>query len=299
MILMGSRSFVIRFPGIQYRKPVDFDFMCSMDELDAWLLKYSYTKKDIEFLSETKARINRTEKCEFELKKDGSSTDLLIDLISNDKETIKTSLGLVPSLNVLFLFKKSHRFLKDSLFFWKTLSDYHLMKKMGAFIPNEYTAALSLREKETYSYKHPRLNVTKDKFFDGDQVEYVYDHDSIHEAVKLFDRPAYTFFQKDGEQVAVDKTKFFKMSRELQLASIVEEASVLAIERSLVPFPGVLTVDRAFRFAFSKVLTSITSGWWREFAYENAFDALKLYKNNYWERFNAAKSSGLIKCYKA
>jgi len=81
----------------------------------------------------------------------------------------------------------------------------------------------------------------------------------------------------------------------VQIHSILEETTVLALERSLVPHPGVLTPKKAWHMAFSKVLSSITSGWWREFAYENAFEALSQWPQNYWERFQAAVASGIVR----
>lgn len=100
---------------------------------------------------------------------------------------------------------------------------------------------------------------------------------------------------KDGAEVQCDKAKFFACSREVQLAGVVEEAAVLAIERSLVPHPGVWSPKYAWKFALSKVCSSITSGWFREFAYENALDVLKLYPANYWDKFQKDVESGLVR----
>lgn len=107
--------------------------------------------------------------------------------------------------------------------------------------------------------------------------------------------PAYTRYQKDGQEVQCDKNKFFNCAREIQLAGVVEEAAVLAIERSLVPHPNVWTPHFAWKFALAKVCTSITSGWFREFAYENALDILKLYPVDYWDKFQKDVESGLVK----
>jgi hypothetical protein len=73
---------------------------------------------------------------------------------------------------------------------------------------------------------------------------------------------------------------------------------VLAIERSLVPHAGVKTAKQAFVFALSKVCSSITSGYFRDFAYENAFDILKNYKDGYWEKFQNDVTNGKVKPYK-
>lgn len=286
-------------PGALLRQPKDFDFICSMDEFDQWSEKNLGKLKNpnvYPVMDGKKMCVESVDaNCEFEITTDDRSSQGLVKLVEQDPLTLKTPMGLVPSFNVLFTLKKSHRFLKNSPHFWKTLGDYHLMKRLGAQVPEEYSHFLKEREKETYAYAHPKLNQSKMGFFNGDQVKYVYDHDSIHEAVKLFEKPAYTFFQKDGEQVAVDRKKFEAMPRQYQLASVVEEACVLAIERSLVPYPGVLTEQQAWRLAFSKVLTSITSGWWREFAYENAFDALKLQPTNLLRKFQDALASGIVK----
>ena len=307
MLLIGSRALALRAPHAIRRKPVDFDFMCFRPELERWL-ETDMMKVDVsstEWVSGKKFLVRGSPNCEFEVAGDSNpSTQAVIDAVIRDPETIETSFGLVPSLDMLFLLKTSHRHLKDSPFFWKTMSDWFMLRALGASIRPEHEALLRLREKETYAYRHPSLERDKKGFFNGDGVTYVYDHDDIHRAVALFDVSAYTRFQRDGAQVAVDREKFVALPKEQQLASAVEEAAVLAIERSLVPFPGKKTPDEAWRFAFSKVCTSITSGWWRTFAYENALDVIKLYRQrcvgpSYWETFESAVRQGRVRKHDA
>lgn len=294
MLLIGSRALMIRAPKSLLRSPRDFDFICRQHELEDWVKKMLPGKK---LSIDPDGRHASAGIAEFEIAVPGSSAEALLELTADDPGTLrlKSTSWDIPSFDVLFALKKSHRFLKNSVHFWKTLGDYHMMKRLGAVVPDGYTAWFKQRENETYTYSHPKLNKGKSDFFSDDQIKYVYDHDTVHEAVKLFDRPAYTMFQKDGAEVQVDRSKFDSLSYSVQLASVVEESAVLAIERSLVPYPGVLTEEQAWRLAFSKVLTSITSGWWRTFAYENALDALKLYPKNYWERFRAAVEAGVVK----
>lgn len=232
--------------------------------------------------------------CEFELVIPGTSTEMLVDLVNKDTDTFETAFGNVPSLDMLFTLKSSHKYLKNSPHFWKTVMDYHRMKAVGAKVRPEYEAFLKVREKETYNYSHPKLNVSKDNFFKDDSIQYVYDHDTIHQSVARFERPAYTYYMKDGAQVQTEKDKFFTCSRDIQLAGVVEESAVLAIERSLVPHPGVWSPEKAWHFALSKVCSSITSGWFRAFAYENIFEVIKLYPNGYWEKFQKDVKSGLV-----
>ena len=91
-----------------------------------------------------------------------------------------------------------------------------------------------------------------------------------------------------------DKNKFFSIDEKYRLAGAVEEAAVLAIERSLVPHAGTWTPEYAWKFALSKVCSSITSNWFREYSYNNIFKILKMYPKNYWEKFQNDVSIGLV-----
>lgn len=297
MILIGSRALALRAPQALLRKPVDFDFVGTKAEFDTWLEKNVakigmtkvYPVADKKMIAEGNTNV------EWELVQPNTSSEMLVSLVEKDSESIETPFGLVPTFDMLFTLKSSHKYLKNSPHFWKTMVDYHIMKRLGATVRPEYQDFLKLREKETYTYSHPKLNVNKDSFFADDHIQYVYDHDTIHESVALYDKPAYTYYMKDGAQVQTDKQKFFNCDRKIQLAGVIEEAAVLAIERSLVPHPGVWTPEYAWKFALAKVCSSITSGWFRQFAYENAPQVLKLYPTGYWEKFQEDIKKGLVK----
>jgi len=296
-ILIGSRALALRAPSILLREPKDFDFVCTQNEFEDWVVnnKHKINLKKVYEVKQNKMVIEGDVNCEFEIIQPNTSSYLLNELVANGKDTIKTSFGLVPNLDMLFTIKTSHRYKKNQLHFWKNCIDWHLMKNAGAKIRPEYQEFLKLREKETYTYSHPKLNTNKEKFFADDNIQYIFDHDSIHQSIAIFDKPAYTFYQKDGAEVQCDKNKFFACPKEIQLAGVKEEAMVLSIERSLVPYPNVLTPDKAFKLALSKVCTSITSGWFREFAYNNALEVLKIYPKNYWEKFQEKANQGLVK----
>lgn len=290
---------MFRAPYLLSRACNDFDWVCTAEEFDHWINERSNQEGivSVSSPSENKRVVRGATNCEFEIIHSGASSELMAQLVASDPETLETPVGLIPSLDLLFTIKKSHRYRKNSPHFWKNLSDYHLMKSVGCQVRASYNGFLKLREKETYTYSTPKLNVSKKEFFSDDGISYTYDHDSIHEAVKHLDRPAYTYFQKDGAEVACDKNKFFSCSREIQLYSVIEESAVLAIERSLIPFPDRTTPERSWRVAFSKVCTSISSGWWREFAYENAMDCLKLYPQDYWDKFKKGLATGVVKSF--
>lgn len=297
MILIGSRALMLRAPMLLSRKPSDFDFIASEAEAMDWLQSNAdkIGASQVSRPKENKLISQGNVNIEFELIEPGNSADQLLQLVKEDKQTIKTPFGLVPNLDLLFTLKTSHRHLKNSPHFWKTLFDWHKMRDFGAKIRPEYKEFLKLREKETYTYNHPKLNVNKKDFFSEDQgVKYKYDHDSLHRAVKNLDIPAYCYFMEDASEVYCSKEKFFSCSKEIQNYSVVEESAVLALERSLVPFPGVLSAKQAWSLAFSKVCTSIASGWWRAFAYDNAMEILKMYPEDFVSKFEKGLKDGTV-----
>ena len=195
--------------------------------------------------------------------------------------------------------KLSHRYKKNNPFFRKTMHHIRFLRNKDVRLTQYLEEIMLLRQKETLSYSHPNLNVSKEAFFKDDI--YTLDHDSIHEAVALADRPAYTFYMKDGSQVMTSREKFEALPESIKLAGVYEEACVLALERSQVPnnFRNVSS-EHSFMMALEKVCTSITSGWFREYAWENYHKVVHMYKtlgvNDYIDRFH--KNEHLIKPFK-
>ncbi len=211
---------------------------------------------------------------------------------------IKAEDRMFADLNELYALKMSHRYLRNSPHFYKTMRDIRRMRNAGAVIPDDLKDWFKRREKETYNYKLPNLDQSKNNFFNGDGVTYVYDHDSIHEAVAFGHQPMYKNYQKDNSEVLCDKNKWEKLDQIDRLHAVAEECAVLALERSLIPFPGVKTEFEAFKFALMKVCTSITSGWFREFAWENHDDVLRLVMSKnypYYNWFKEELAEGRVK----
>lgn len=295
MILIGSRALALRAPHLLRRKPVDFDWICTREEYDGWLRDHSHKVNPKKIYAEGKNKqiVEGDTNCEFEIVEPGSSSERLANIAREDG--VDTAFGLVPSLDMLFTLKASHRYLKNSPHFWKTAEDYHTMKRAGARIRD--VALLKMREKETYTYAHPKLNQTKSQFFADDGIQYVYDHDDIHKSITRLPEPAYRYYMKDGAQVECSKEKFFALPESIRLAGVVEEAAVLAVERSLVPHPGAKTPKQAWLYALMKVCSSITSGWFREYGYENLPEIVKLYPEGYWEKFENDVRAGKVAAF--
>ena len=210
---------------------------------------------------------------EFEIAWPGSSGELLLKLEGNEEGRE----GFASKEACLAL-KLSHRFKKDSLHHWKTVDDILSYRKQGITLTPELEAWLPQREAETYAYAHPKLNVNKTDFFSGDGVRYVYDHDDLHRIMAVESSPAYTKYMADGEQVLTSKDKFFSLDERTKLLGGLEEALVLCAERSLIPYNFEPNEDEMFKHALMKISTSITSGYFREFCWENQYKILEMYK---------------------
>lgn len=297
LVLIGSRA--LEHHISTQRDPIDTDFIGYYDDIVSHAKFYKATSfipfNGGKYIKMTFGK----EIVEAEIAWPGYVAESLIKYVENDSDTRRCGYDyLIPSLNFLYMLKMSHRYKKNSPHFLKTMNDIHLMRKHGACIPDSLQNLYKARMKETYNYPHPNLNQKKNTFFDS-SVKYVYDHDSIHEAVRLYDIPAYEYYKETNAEVNCSKNLFFKQDKEIQLAGVYEEACVLAIERSLVPFPEIKTPRQAFEMALQKVCTSITSGWFREFAWEHYHEVMNIDPDcQFWDRFQNALTNGKVPFHK-
>jgi hypothetical protein len=290
MLLVGSQALILR--GYNLRKPSDFDLFVTPDELKNLVSKYNMPVKhlkDTKFLSVWDGM-----PVELEVGLLNNSTDVLLNRHYDQTAKLPFGEAQVADLNTLLTLKMSHRYLKNSPFFNKTMEDIKFLRSKGAFVPEELKQTLKLRETETYTYKHPSLKQGKETFFEEKETFYVYDHDSIHRAVALGEAPAYTYYIEDGAEVNCSKQSFYAVSQEIRLRGVLEESYVLALERSQIPFNWEPAPLDSFLKALEKVCTSITSGWFREFAWEN-YDTVKgMYNPDYIDKFKKSLSEGKI-----
>lgn len=305
MLLIGSRALALRAPHLLTRPPCDFDWVCTKAEFDLWMEKDSHKvnpTKVYELPEHNKWIVEGSTNCEFEIITPGTSSELLADLVYNDKKSLETPFGLVPSLSILFAIKDSHKYKKfnnSSAGFWKTAIDWHMLKQSGCAILPEQEAFHKLREQESYAaQKHPKLNVNKDNFFDEKNgIHQVFEHDDLHKVVAINAKPAYEYYLKDNSEVMCSKEKFFECSEFIRMCGVCEEAMVLGLERSLIPF-DIWTPEIAWRFALAKIATSITSGYFREYIFQNIFKALEMYSkycSNYYEKFKGGVIAGTVR----
>lgn len=184
--------------------------------------------------------------------------------------------------NILWLLKESHKY-KDSVHFEKTRKDVLELRSHGYILPKHLEELLARREKETYR-KPIKLNVSKDEFFSNDGVSYLYDHDWLHEILKTTDKPAYMHIKDIRNQVHCSKKLWDACDDSIKKMCVIEEAMVIALERGIVPYFALNTVTKEKEYevcvtALQKICTSLTSGWFREFAWLH-YDELKTYIKN-------------------
>ncbi|AZU98570.1 hypothetical protein [Acinetobacter phage AbTZA1] len=202
----------------------------------------------------------------------------------------------VASIDMLYSLKWSHRFLKDSPHFLKTMRTIRNLRSPAVGANPWDTGWIERRIAETYNYDHVKLNVKKNEFFNSN-FNYVYDHDSIHEAVKLMEKPAYTYYMATDAEVECSREKFFACEQYIRLLGVLEETYVLALERSQIPNDFKVDPYKSFLMALEKVCTSITSGWFRAFAWENYEIIVRMYDAAYVDKFKYALRTGKIEPY--
>jgi hypothetical protein len=300
--IIGSRAMNHWVSKEHQREPNDFDIIGTYDEIEAFINHIKrFEKVKAQYPTDAGKKIFiKTDKriIEAEVAWDKSNGAWLHELINRDGVAVNIDgfdMMVCPFL-LLYTLKMSHRYLKDSPHFLKTMRDIQMARTYGATIPECYEEFYKERQRIQYAYKLPKLNQKKDTFFSGDGIDYEYDHDSLHEALKFMDNPAYTYYA-DGE-VWSSKEKFHACSEDVKLFGVLEESLVLACERSQLAFNPAPDARWSFEYALFKVCTSITSGFFREYAWENYDAVVALYEKigtNYAERAKAGIESGIVK----
>lgn len=207
----------------------------------------------------------------------------------NSGKTLDTPIGpaIIVSPVGLMLIKRSH--LHRPIEFSKHIRDYHFLKQRLE-PDSEYgilLETLTAKTKEKYGDKTPKLNKSKQEFFD-DYVTKIYDHDDIHRWTCYYDEPIYERLKSNKTTVWCEKSKWNELSHDDKIKCVREEAFVIAIERYLLvkeKYPERF----AFANAVGRICTTLCSGWFRDFAIENWPEIME-YNYNFWEKFNEKRS---------
>ncbi|MDD5149988.1 MAG: hypothetical protein PHC28_05830 [Flavobacterium sp.] len=240
ILVIGSSAINKIYPG--YRTPKDLDLIMNQDTLDKYI---NYRKKldsSIRYYpidDGNKYLIRGEYITEIELAYDETSSKSLIDYILDNDQYVGYMITrdefnmIYPTQDILYTLKYSHRYLKNSPHFLKTMRDLQFLESKNAKIFD--AEWLRIRESETYNYSHPKLNQKSTTFFEKKESFYRYNHDDLHCAVSYPNSPLYLKIIKDGEEVQCSEEKFNSLSHEEKIILAQEEAMVLTLERYLIP----------------------------------------------------------------
>ncbi len=293
-----SRRFLVR----------DIDVVMSFDSLKAFLernrpfIKNLVPKSPYKY-GATLVREGQRYVYEIETEQQPSSAWLLDHAARFQAQTYCDPFGnefVVPCQELLFLTKKSH--INMNVHFDKNMADFHALKEginpekignLSAFFDLRHMEA-----KERYRYRHPKLNVTNETFFDRSKtvVGYVFVHDDIHEAVKHFERPVYEMIKKNMGRAWCEKEMFFDLPLDTQIKCVQEEAYVIAIERFIALQKGPYEdLFMAYKDALRRICTTLCSGFFRDFAVNHYFELLRAYDASFFKRFQTALKEGAVR----
>lgn len=174
----------------------------------------------------------------------------------------------VPTPEVLWAIRRSH--VHRPLNFPKHIFHLNNLKKLFNSPSEKTVSFLKERTKLTklaYGDKVPSLNKTNEDFFD-DYVTKIYNHDDIHEIVAFSDEPIYKKMKHDQSMAKCEKELWNNLSHQQKIWAVQEESMVIALERFLIP-NKIRSQKIAFLKAIEKVCTTLTSGFFRDFAIDN------------------------------
>jgi hypothetical protein len=287
-VLIGSRALTYWYP--KYRKPIDFDIVATEEEL-RWLIAHNNVTKDESVLSGFKHLMTVNGKpVEVEIVKPGASNSLLSELTYGPKINLSLLDGphfaaKIADPAVLMAIKKSH--LDFPIRWWKHIRDYHFLKSRELTLDERHLAFMNQRRDEVrtrWAEKHgnvaPNLNMSNEEFFGKSQhlIGRTYEHDDLHFSTCFYERPLYERLKDDQTKALCVKRLFDALAFDDRVKAVQEEAFAIALERKAIPNmnSGKDPMEGdAFRWAVMRICTTLTSGWFREFAQDNLPHVMK------------------------
>ncbi|WPS85276.1 hypothetical protein SMD22_01225 (plasmid) [Brevibacillus halotolerans] len=312
MIIIGSKALLHQLKQESHERfqKSDFDVIMSFEKFCVWVKQYLPYIVTMYPSQRNKYRCvvvkDGTRKLyEIELATKGTSSRFLLDRTEAvTSGTVKGVFGEVYSSLTLpyqMLTKRSH--LIYPVHFEKNMEDYQLLKSvLGDLNRDENMQTYyNLRFEEAkmrYKQNTPKLNVSTEDFFSSKlPVESYFVHDDLHELMAHNDKPVFTMMQKDSSKAWCEKEMFFALPYEYQVQAVQEEGYVIALERYIIPQYGDYWTDHfeCYKKALKRICTTLTSGWFRDFAIENYVEAVRRYNPEFVNIFKEAYLSGKIK----
>lgn len=196
-------------------------------------------------------------------------SDLFVDTSWHDvaREIIDRSSSVFADPNILLTLKMSHA--SWPIFPAKTLSDIIFFKKAGILPINELIDPLKKVWTDEYGYRQVKMAVANEQFF-ADAVNRKIGHDTLHELLAFGAVPMHCKIRKDQTSPLCSKELFEALSFSEQIDCVLEEASVIAVERfNLSHSSRPSAVKIAFWKALQALATRLTTGWFNWFVIQN------------------------------
>jgi hypothetical protein len=216
-----------------------------------WFPDYSKSPKDLDIISQDKT-----------LKKEGVEVYWIPEfqyVVDNNKD--KTYVD--PDL--LYTIKVSHA--AWDINWVKHTKDIHFLQEKGCKLNKELYDLLVSAWTRVHGKKHFSFNKEHKELF-KDSVNRAYNHDDLHEILKLNDVPLYKKILKDNNKALCSYEKFTHLSDKEQFELALEEVVVVAYERYVLP--GRLPFKQAVPKALQDLITRMTRGWYNLLLIQNS-----------------------------
>lgn len=242
MLLIGSRAARFHFPSA--RKPKDFDFIATPQEVKSFLKDFAYTDVS-SHAKKVRALVHlhgQKVTFEFDLTDSYASSKYLYD---HEKHFAKDDALLnqsyyVASPQTLYLLKRSH--ITFPIHWEKNIEDFLFLKNKVECMsmPGWWNHAFQMRFKEIserVNKKKMNFDVGNSEFFRKSEkfVNRVVEHDSLHYATCFYDKPIFLSAKEDISQAALSPELVKQLSHEDKIRMIQEECMALSMERHVIP----------------------------------------------------------------
>lgn len=214
---------------------------------------------------------------------------------------------IIADVRVLFAMKAGH--VHRKLIKWDAhMYHYHILREAciiqyGKNFNDTMVGFMTVGNLIHYTKKHndeihgkefnvPLKNITKADFFTDGVTKFI-EHDYLHEVFAHYDKPVYTMLQNtDVDSVFCHRDKWDNISYIDKIYCVLEESYVIASERNIIPNMvnvddfNISTVNPCLHVvdALKMVCTTLTSGYFRQFAIDNYYEIIHNIDFGYYKK---------------
>lgn len=174
----------------------------------------------------------------------------------------------------------------------KTMDDILFLKREGVKCDETLYKKLVKDWIGLHGKKWASLKGKDSETFFEDSVKRKYNHDKIHEAIAVYDKPLYESLLLEG--VTCSKDGFDKLSFDDKILLVKEEVWVTALERYHIPSNFTCGRMEAYSKSLKKLCTTMSSGWFKYFILDN-YDKLYICRDtDYLNKFKIAEQNNRL-----